>query len=179
MIKTSTKVAVILFFCFVAFHYAASAQATPQPKAPAKDANYTIELKILRPEINLTGENSNIIFTVTVVNHASQPVDFGYTLDYGYKKFHSHDFYLEATDMEGNRVDIDGEDDNEFTYDPPDDNTKNVNKIVQKINSSAYYFRPGKYKLRWVYDPSANRFTPPNVKINPVFSNWDVLSVAE
>ena len=179
MVKIFLGVAFSAWLSMVVLPAALLAQAAPQPKVQATQANYTIEFKLLRQEINLTGENSNVIFTVTVVNHDSKPVDFGYTLDYGYKKFHSHDFYLEATDMEGNRVDIDGEDDNEFTYDPPDDNTKNVNKIVQKINSSAYYFRPGKYRLRWVYDPSANRFTPPNVKTNPVFSNWDTLTVSE
>ena len=52
---------------------------------------YKIELKLLTPTISLSGDKSNLVFTVTVTNLTSKPVDFGSTLHYGYKKYNNQD----------------------------------------------------------------------------------------
>ncbi len=166
---SSVKVAFIILFCL-------SAVLSYGQKS---NPDYTIELKNLRPTISLNSDTSNLIFIVTVVNHTGKRQDFGTVMHYGYKKFHSFDYYLEAIDAEGNRVDIDGEDDMDFAYDPLDENVKNYDKIVQKINSAAYYFTPGKYHIRWVYDPAGNRNNPAGGKQNPSFSNWQSITVTE
>ncbi len=167
-----TKLLFISLLCFAAAAHCYGQQ---------KDPKYTIELKLLRSHISLTEDTSNLIFTVTVVNHTGNHEDFGTVIHYGYKKFHTHDFYMEAVDMDNNHVDIDGDEDMEFAYDPLDENVKHYDKISEKINTSAYQFSPGKYKLRWVYDPSGNRTTPvnENTKMPPVYSNWQLLTVTE
>ena len=161
----SIRVAITILLCFTVVN------SFGQKSNP----DYSIELKNLRPVISLTADTSNLIFIVTLVNHTGKRQDFGTVMHYGYKKFHSFDCYLEAVDAEGNSVDIDGEDDMDFAYDPLDENVKNYDKIVQKINSAAYFFAPGKYKIRWVYDPGSNHNNPS--KQLPSFSNWSSLTV--
>ena len=141
---------------------------------------YKIELKLLTPTISLSGDKSNLVFTVTVTNLTSKPVDFGSTLHYGYKKYNNQDFYLEAQDKDNNKVDIDGNDDNDLFFDDPLDTTKNTNKITQKIITGAYNFSPGSYRIRWVYDPFDNLKNPnQGQKILPIYSNWEALTVTQ
>ena len=170
MKSTYTKLLFIALMCLATVHCFGQ----------QKDAKYSIELKLLRSHISLTEDTSNLIFNVTVVNHTGNHEDFGTVIRYGYKKFHTHDYYMEAVDMDNNHVDIDGDEDLEFAYDPLDENVKHYDKISEKINTSAYIFTPGKYKLRWVYDPTGNRTTPATGdKMPPVYSNWQILTVTE
>ncbi len=140
---------------------------------------YKIELKLLTPQLSLSSEKTNLVFVVTVTNQTQKPVEFGSTLHYGYKKFHSADYYLEAKNQNDIATDIDGEEDNELFYDDPEDTTKNRNKIAQKIISGAYNFTPGKYKIRWVYDPANNDKNPNRETIRPIYSNWEELNITQ
>jgi len=141
---------------------------------------YKIELKLLTPELSLSSDRTNLVFVVTVTNLGKNPVEFGSTLHYGYKKFNSQDYYLEAVNQNDVRVDIDGDEDNELFFDDPDDTSKNINKISQKIITGAYNFTPGKYKIRWVYDPSSNMKNPnPVAKTAPTYSNWETLNISQ
>ena len=161
----------IIGFSFIAMPFNGLGQA--------KADKYKIDLKLMTPKISLGGESTNMVFVVTVTNQGSKPEAFGAALHYGYKKFHSQDYYMEAVDQNNAKVDIDGEEDLELFYDDQDDTSKNMNKISQKIITSAYNFTPGQYKIRWVYDPTANTKTPPNEKIKPIYSNWEAYTVTE
>ncbi len=148
--------------------------------AQAKTDKYKIELKNMTPQISLSSEHTNLVLQVTVTNLTTKPVEFGSVLHYGYKKYHGQDYYLEAIDKDNNKVDIDGEDDNELFFDDPDDTAKNVNKISEKIITGAYNFTPGTYRIRWVYDPFNNLKNPePVEKIPPIYSNWETLNVSQ
>ena len=148
--------------------------------AYSQSPKYKIELKNLTPQLSLSSDRTNLVFTVTVTNLSKTPVEFGSILHYGYKKFHSADYYLEALDQNNNKADIDGDEDNELFFDDPDDTTKNMNKISEKIITGAYNFNPGKYRIRWVYDPSANAKNPdPVEKTAPIYSNWEDLNITQ
>ena len=154
--------------------------ATLNGYSQSQPDKYKIELKLLTPELSLSSDRTNLVFVVTVTNLGTKPVEFGSTLHYGYKKFSSQDYYLEAVDQYNVHADIDGDEDNELFFDDPDDTTKNINKISQKIITGAYNFTPGKYKIRWVYDPSGNMKNPnPVAKTPPTYSNWETLNITQ
>ncbi len=146
----------------------------------SKPDKYKIELKNMTPQLSLSSDRTNLVIVVTVTNLTNKPVEFGSTLHYGYKKFNSQDYYLEAVDQNNIKADIDGEEDNELFFDDPDHTSKNINKISQKIITGAYNFTPGTYKIRWVYDPSANMKNPdPVEKMRPIYSNWETLNISQ
>jgi len=162
--------ATIISFVLISFS-GISQTATPK---------YKIELKLMTPEISLTSDRSNIVFVVTVTNLTNKPVQFGSTLHYGYKKYNDQDWYLEAVDQNNDKYDIDGDQDNELFFDDPEDTSRNMNKISMKIITGAYNFTPGKYKIRWVYDPFNNlKNSNPAQKTLPIYSNWEALNVTE
>src|ERR1700745_1329378 len=81
-----------------------------------KNDKYKIELKLMTPQINLNSDYTNLVIVVSVHNLGGKPEAFGTSLHYGYKKYHTQDYYLEAVDKDNNYVDIDGPEDLELYY---------------------------------------------------------------
>ena len=114
----------------------------------------------------------------TIFNLTGNPkkaVTFFY---YGYKKYHDADFYIEATDLNGKPVNIEGNIDIDPIVDPLDGRpglSINALRIIDTSLCAVYEFKPGKYKIRAVYDPA--NVTYNKSSLNPIYSNWEVIEV--
>jgi hypothetical protein len=141
--------------------------------------NYRIDLKMLEKVYSLKKNDGRpyLKFAVTVTNLSKVPVDFGLYIVYSYKKYREQDYYMEATDLKGEPVVIDGNADIDWFYDPTQ-GKRNTNRIVDTISTGIYVFKKGKYKVRWVYDP-ANNTMHADAKVKPVYSNWEAIEVVE
>jgi len=118
-------------------------------------------------------------FVITRINLNIQHEDFGY-MKYGYKKYHEQDYYLEATTLSGEKVDIDGNGDIDWLIDPLNGPPAKIDTSVDTLYVNVYHFNAGEYKIRWVYDPDNNS---PGFKNDadkhqpPIYSNWETIEV--
>ncbi len=112
-------------------------------------------------------------FVVTMTNLKKKPFYFNEHLKFSYKEYKDWPWYLEAADMEGNPVNIFGGFDIDWIIDPTPEKY-NINKIVYTISTDIYKFGPGKYKVRWVYDPD---FDKPKPQLKPAFSDWQEIEI--
>ncbi len=131
------------------------------------------------------GDSSFMKFVVTIINMSAEPFDFGDHLLYQYKSrndgpnfYQKAPYYMEATDMNGFAVYLPDFADIGRIYDSHTGNGKNINKIVDTVWTGIYTYRPGKYRVRWVYDP-ANVFMSNKPEQKPIYSNWETIEVTK
>jgi len=147
--------------------------------AQNKTGDYKIDLKMLKSTYSLKerGGRIKLNFVVTVTNLGKDKVSFGPYLMYSYKEYKDQDYYLEATDLNGVNVNIFGNTDIDWLFDPAEGKS-NINKIVDTISTDIYVFTEGKYRIRWVYDPAGNG-PAPATNVKPIYSNWQKIEVVK
>lgn len=114
-------------------------------------------------------------FIVSITNLQEKPAYFGKHLKFSYKEYAEQPFYLDAVDSGGKPVNIFGGRDIDWIIAPGPDKI-NTNQIVDTISTNIYKFGPGKYKVRWVYDPD---FDKQKRKTIPSYSNWQDIEIVK
>lgn len=153
--------------------------------AQAGNPKYKIELKMLERKCVLTKESPNIArlrLVVSVTNLTGDTKNTIRDIRYSYKKYKEQDFYMEATDLNGKKVEIDGDDDIDYIVDPLGDRPGvgyGEFKTTDTEVVSIYKFKRGKYLVRWVYDPANNDLAGKRPSEQPVYSNWEMIEVVD
>ena len=129
----------------------------------------------------------DMTLATTVFNLTGNPQELLSSIRYGYKKYQDQDFYIEAIDLSGNPLNIDGNVDYDYIVDPVDGRpglSINAQRIIDTSFSLPYIFKPGKYKIRAVYDPANTlpvydtaNVTSSKSSLKPIYSNWEVIEV--
>jgi hypothetical protein len=165
------KATLLIAFCAV------SVITTAQGQKKTTD-RYKMELRLVKDKYVLSEDNDlvDLRFLVTITTTSGKEEDFPSRMIYSYKKYQDADYYLEAVDMNGKPVNVEGDDDVSYMLDPLDKGIRTEKKIVEHVNTVIYKFKPGKYKIRWVYD-SANNISHNGWRIQPTYSNWETIEV--
>jgi hypothetical protein len=140
----------------------------------------SFSIDILQPVCSISENPTrlNVRMVVSCTNKTDRVI---YVSNYmfSYKEYRDQDYYLEALDSNGkptsiirSGTDIDWIIDREIIA------IQKGNSYVDTLNVNIYQFRPGKYKVRWVYDPTNHKMKEnEKIKFAPAYSNWADLLV--